>query len=932
MQNDNKLGQRPDPDRILEKINKEARGKLTVFLGATAGVGKTYTMLEVAHERLLEGADVVIGWVETHGRRETERLVDGLPIIPAKVLEYRGKTLGEMDIDAILERKPELVLVDELAHTNIPGSRNVRRFQDVEELLSAGVHVYTTLNIQHMESLNDVVAQITGIVVRETVPDRIVDEADKVQLIDIPSEDLITRLREGKVYVPGQAEQALRRFFRPGNINALRELSLRFTASRVDKDLNEYMREHRIDGPWPASGRVMVCVGGSPFSAQLIRVASRLASGMKAECLAVHIELANPLRTSEAERDRIVRNMILAEELGAKTLSVDAVELTEKILELARAHNVTTIVIGKPRRGRLWEAIHGSVVDRLIKKSGNINIYVIQTEHEPETENKTKMDTLQETRPEGFVPYGASLLMVGLVTLFSYGIKENIEQGNIALLYQLPVVLSAFWWGRWPAYFTGICSVLAFDFLFIPPLYTFSVDDIRYLWSFLTFLFVAFIIGGRTELLRNEAVTAKMREKSTRALFEFSREIAAVIDLDTIVRQLAMRVADALNRRVMVLLPDEKNRLSVGADFKPVTGDCQNPVRGRERTPLPDNAESAVATWAYEHRKIAGRSTETLPGAKNLYLPLTTRDNVVGLLGIEVLEKLLNPEKQRLMEAWAGLAAMAIERVKLTDKAREATLVLQSDRLRTALLNSISHELRTPLSSIMGSSSTLLDAGSLYSEEERRELLENINEGSNRMNLILSNLLDTARIESGMLKLKEDWCDIEDIVGSALRHLSEQTVGRHIDIKIPEDVPLVRGDCVLLGQVMINLIDNALKYSLPDSGVDINAYVLHDELTVAVADQGIGIPTEDLTKVFDKFYRIQHDKINIPGTGLGLAICKSIVEAHGGRIQAENRSGGGAIFSFSIPLAKGSDKRVTPESESRCGNDGDRSAYSGHRG
>ena len=297
-----------------------------------------------------------------------------------------------------------------------------------------------------------------------------------------------------------------------------------------------------------------------------------------------------------------------------------------------------------------------------------------------------------------------------------------------------------------------------------------------------------------------------------------------------------------------------------------------------------------------------------------------------------MLEKLLNPEKQRLMEAWAGLAAMAIERVKLTDKAREATLVLQSDRLRTALLNSISHELRTPLSSIMGSSSTLLDAGSLYSEEERRELLENINEGSNRMNLILSNLLDTARIESGMLKLKEDWCDIEDIVGSALRHLSEQTVGRHIDIKIPEDVPLVRGDCVLLGQVMINLIDNALKYSLPDSGVDINAYVLHDELTVAVADQGIGIPTEDLTKVFDKFYRIQHDKINIPGTGLGLAICKSIVEAHGGRIQAENRSGGGAIFSFSIPLAKGSDKRVTPESESRCGNDGDRSAYSGHRG
>lgn len=916
MRNVSDLEQRPDPDRILKKLDKEARGKLTVFLGATAGVGKTYTMLEAAHERLLEGMDVVIGWVETHGRRETERLVEGLPKLPAKTLEYRGKTLFEMDIDAILARKPELALVDELAHTNIPGSRNVRRFQDVEELLAAGVNVYTTLNIQHIESLNDVVAQITGIVVRETVPDYILEQADKVQLMDIPSEDLIERLKEGKVYMPGQAEQALRKFFRAGNINALRELSLRYTASRVDKDLSDYMREHKIDGPWPASGRVMVCVSGSPFSAQLIRVASRLAAGMKAECLAVHIDVVKQ-QTSDAERDRIARNMRLAEELGAKTLSADADDLTKKILELAKTHNVTAIVIGKPRRGRLWEFVHGSVVNRLIRNSGTLNIYVIQTGHEPESANEAKFVTAQGQNTEEIFPYVYSLLMVAAITLVGFVIREEIEPGNIALLYQLPVVLSAFWWGRWPAYFTGVCSVLAFDFLFIPPFYTFSVDDIRHLWSFFTFLFVAFIIGGRTELLRHEAVTAKMREKSTRALFEFSREIAAVIDLNTIARQLARRAADALNRRIRVLLPDEKGGLAVWADAQPVFGDGRKRGEDFVKQPLPDNAEAAVAVWAYEHRRIAGRSTETLPGAKNLYLPLKTRENVVGLLGIEVVEKLITPEQQRLMEAWAGLAAIAIERVKLADKAREATLVLESDRLRTALLNSISHELRTPLASIMGSASTLLESDSLYSAAERQELLENITDGSNRMNLILSNLLDTARIESGMMKLKYDWCDIEDVIGTSLHHLSEQIGNRRLEINIPEGIPLLQGDCVLLGQVALNLIDNALKYSPADSSIEIRASVVAANLTVSVADHGIGIPASDLTKVFDKFYRVQHDEISVPGTGLGLAICKSIVEAHGGRIWAENRSEGGAIFSFSVPLTKGANSPDVSNAERR---------------
>ena len=911
MQNVMNLEQRPDPDSILKKIDKEARGKLTVFLGATAGVGKTYTMLESAHERLLEGLDVVIGWVDTHGRRETERLVDGLPKLPVKTLEYRGKILPEMDIDAILTRKPELVLVDELAHTNIPGSRNVRRFQDVEELLSAGINVYTTLNIQHIESLNDVVAQVTGVVVRETVPDYVIDQADKVQLIDIPSEDLIERLKEGKVYIPGQAEQALRKFFRAGNINALRELSLRYTASRVDKDLSDYMREHKIDGPWPASGRVMVCVSGSPFSAQLIRVASRLASGVKAECLAVHIDVTKQ-QASDAERTRIAQNMRLAEDLGAKTLSVEASDLTKKILELAQSHNVTAIVIGKPRRGRLWECFHGSVVNRLIRNSGNLNIYVIQTGHEPESANEAKIVTAQGKNTEEIFPYVYSLLMVAAITLVGFVIRDEIEPGNIALLYQLPVVLSAYWWGRWPAYFTGVFSVLAFDYLFVPPFYTFSVDDMRYLWSFFTFLIVAFVIGGRTELLRREAVAAKLREKNTQALFEFSREIAAVIDLDTIVRQLAKRVADALGRRIMVMLPDEKGRLSVYADFRPVEGDCHT-----LRQPIAGSAEAAVAAWAYEHRRIAGRSTETLSGADNLYIPLATRESVVGLLGVKVVEKLITPEQQKLMEAWAALAAIAIERVRLTEKAREATLVLESDRLRTALLNSISHELRTPLASIMGSASTLLESDSLYSADERHELLESITDGSKRMNLILSNLLDTARIESGMMKLKYDWCDIEDVIGTALQHLSEQVENRRLEINIREGIPLLQGDCVLLGQVVLNLVDNALKYSPADSSIEIQASSTNEELTVSVADHGIGIPATDMEKIFDKFYRVQHGESSIPGTGLGLSICKSIVEAHGGKIWASNRSEGGAVISFSLPLTKTADPSVLEDREDK---------------
>ncbi len=894
---------RPNPDEILEKINKDTKGKLTVFLGAAAGVGKTYTMLEAAHNRIKEGIDVTIGWIETHGRIETENLVAGLPRIAPKLIQYHGKELTEMDIDAILAKKPEIVLVDELAHTNIPGSRHIRRFQDVEELLQAGIDVYTTLNIQHIESLNDVVAQITGVIIRETVPDHIVEQADTIRLIDIPSEELIKRLKEGKVYIPGQAEQALKKFFRPGNINALRELSLRFTASRVEQDLEEYMRSHQIAGPWPAAERVMVCVSASPFSARLIRAARRLAGGLHAELLAVHVETpARRFPMGDKERDRVVRNLQLAEELGGKTLTLLGKNLVQEILDAARTHNVTAIVIGKPQHNRLWEFIHGSLVDTLIRKSGNINVYVIQETAEEEHQPGVKT-ALPAPPPVPWLHFGGGLLMAAIITTLSWIFKPQLELVNIALLYLLPVLLTAVWWGRWPSYVTALASVLAYDFLFVPPIMTFSVYDIRYIWSFAIFLIVSFLIGGRTELLRLEAKAARQREKSIRALYEFSREIAAVVDLEQIAQALASHTGETIDRYTMVLLPDINDKLAVQGAYQ-----RENSSDLEKKLSLPE-PEYAVADWAFRHGQVAGRSTETLPGVKYLYVPLITGDRVSGLFAVEIADKKVTPEERRLIDAWARLAAIAVERVKLFQQARQAALLVESDRLRTALFNSISHELRTPLSAITGAVSTLLDTAVDYSKETRNELLDTIQEGATRMERVVSNLLDTARLESGMLRLKTDWCDVVDIVGAALRRIGDVTKKYVIKTEMPADLTFIRADCVLLEQVLVNLIDNAVKYSPIGSAITIAAASEDEMVRISVLDNGPGISEDDLDSIFEKFYRSRRSG-QVSGTGLGLSICKTIVEAHGGHIWAQNRPGGGADVTFVIPAR--SDDVVMP--------------------
>lgn len=879
---------RADPDALLASIAEENCGKLTVFLGAAAGVGKTYAMLEAARERLSEGVDAVVGLVETHGRAETEALLKGLPAIPPRMLEYRGKQFPEMDLDALLARKPELALVDELAHTNIPGSRHAKRYQDVEELLAAGINVYTTLNIQHVETLNDVVARITGVTVRETVPDRILESAFQIQLVDIPPEELILRLKEGKVYVPGQAQEALRKFFRPGNINALREMALRYTARRVDHQVESYMRVHGIEGPWPAGERIMVCVSPSPFSAQLVRIARRIAEGLQADWMAVYVETPRRYPAGEAEKDQLAKNLRLVEELGAESIILRGSDVAEELLEVARKHNVSQIIVGKPAHSRLWEWLHGSVVDKIIRKSSGISINVI-----PSTCNPDRPQHIPERvrQPVPILPYAGAVLMMVVISLLNALLKPFLGLVNIAMIFLLPVLFSAVIWGTGPAAASAFMGIIVFDFFFVPPIFLFTVADIRYLISFGIFMLVALSTGKLSTRLREQVASSRRRETRLAALYTLSHDIAAVAELGLVLESVVRKVAEAVEGQVVVLLPDNHGRLAVQASSAPPGEDFM------------DANELAVATWVLEHGQMAGRGTDNLGGADGLYLPLRTEQGTHGVLGFQLhkKERRLQPEQRRLLEAFAGLAAVAVARVQLAEKAREAQVVAESERLRTALFNSLSHDLRTPLASIIGAVTGLLEEENVYSPSARRDLLQTIQQGAVRMNRFVNNLLDMARLESGLLHLNKEWCDVQDIIGVAVNRMGEPLRSRPVRIDLESDLPLVRADFVLIEQVLVNLLDNALKYSDAGSEISISVSRGDNELKISVADRGPEVPDSDLERIFDKFYRLLSPRL-VSGTGLGLAICKGIIEAHGGRIWAANNPDGGVVITFELPV------------------------------
>lgn len=885
--------QRPNPDELLEHIRSEEehakRGKLKIFLGYVAGVGKTYAMLEAAHQRGEEGVDVVVGYVETHGRKETESLLSGLEVIPRRKLEYRGINLTEMNLDAVIIRHPQIVLVDELAHTNHSGSRHPKRFQDVEEILSAGIDVYSTVNIQHLESLSDVVQQITGIVVREKIPDRLIDEADEIELIDLPTDELLKRLRDGKVYISDQAMRALQKFFRKGNLTALRELSLRRAADQVDSQMMSYMQTKSIPGPWPATERILVCVSSHPMGERLIRSGCRLADDLNAEWYVIFVETPQHLHMRLQNRIRVQRFLTLAEEMGAKVASISGDSVAKTVINFAREHNITKIVIGKPIRPRWYEILRGSITDQIIRDSESIDVHLVGN-----ISTKIPIAKGKSERTNGlFWRYGVSFLLVAGVTLFGMLVDQFLEPTNLVMVYLLAVVISAVYLGRGPAIITSIACVLVFDFFFINPIFTFTVNDTQYILTFIGLLVVGLIISTSAALLRDQVTAMRNKEYQTQSLFSLSRELTGVLSLNQVL-EIAIRSTTAiLNRGSVILLPDN--------------GILETKLASRDF--IVDTNELAVAEWSYKHAQPAGNGTDTLPAATIRFMPLITAHGPVGVIGIKPSkeEGLLTNDQRMLLDGLANLIAQAIERANLVNAATQSEMLRNTEKLQTALLNSISHELRTPLASITGVLTSLGESEKSHHSsrkldpDTRIELLDSATEQSRQLNRLVENLLNMTRLEAGNVHLNLEPCDFQDLIGSVLQQFSTRLKEHSLHLEIPNDLPIVMCDAMLIAQVITNLLDNACKYSPVGSPIILGIQIQAEAIIIFVRDSGIGLPEEELEKVFIKFYRSPHHK-GTTGTGLGLSICKGIVEAHGGWIKVSKNTDKGLTFRFSLPL------------------------------
>ena len=879
---------RPDPDQLLARVKEQearkARGKLKVFFGAAAGVGKTFAMLEAARAQRAAGIDVVGGFVETHHRAETEVLLEGLEMLPRRRVEYRGTTLEEFDLDAALARRPAVLLVDELAHTNAPESRHAKRWQDVLELLDAGIDVYTTVNVQHLESLNDVVARITGVVVRETVPDSVLEQADEFELVDLSAGDLRRRLKEGKVYVAHQAAEAVENFFREGNLIALRELALRHTADRVDAKMQRYRTEHAIGPVWPVTERVLVCVGPSPASARLVRAGRRLAAQLAAPWVVAYVETPASRNMSEEARARVSQTLRLAESLGAETVTLTGARMSDELLAYARSRNVSKLVIGKPTRG-YWQRIFlGSIVDALVRGSGEIDIYVISGDGTPAPTPRLR----PRPRARHAIGYAAALASVLASTGLAWVMLPHIELSNIVMVYLLGVVIVALRFDRSASALASILSVAAFDFFFVPPYFTFAVTDSQYLITFGVMLVVALVISGLTVRARDKAESARSQERRTATLYSLSRELAAARGLDTLLDLALRHLLEVFGGRMAILMPNVEGRLE---------------QRAGQLAPFNmDSTDFAVAQWAFDHGQAAGAGTDNVPGAQMRFEPLRSSRGVVGVVGMRPAapHAFDTPEQEHLLETFTSLVAVAVDRALLADEAQAAQVGAEAERLRNALLSAVSHDLRTPLTAITGAASTALQDDVRLDGATRRELLESIRDEAERLNRLVNNLLDVTRLESGSLQLRREWIPLEELVGVALARLSKALGERKISTRLPADVPPVHVDGLLIEQVLINLLENAAKHTPAGQPIDIEARREGEHAVVEVADRGPGLPQGKEETIFDKFFGVGTGG----GAGLGLTICRAIVEAHGGRIHGENRVGGGAVFRFTLPAGE----------------------------
>ena len=885
----------------MREAQAGSRGRLKLFLGAAPGVGKTFEMLSAARARHKEGVDVVVGVVETHGRKETEALLDGLEVTPRRPIEYRGRTLNEMDLDALLARRPQLALVDELAHANAPGSRHPKRYMDVEELIAAGIDVYTTLNVQHIESLNDIVAQITRIRVRETVPDSIIDKADDIELIDLTPDDLIQRLRDGKVYVRPQAERAIRHYFSPGNLTALRELALRRTAQRVDDQMIRYMQAHAIDGPWAASERILACIGSDTSATDVVRLAKRMADSLKAPWTAIRAETGRDLDRTDAERDRIAEALRLAERLGAETVTLPGQDIADTIADYARANNFTHIIIVQPPRSVWRDMLYGSLAQQLIRKAGGASVHVVSRARE--SGELTDHRVLHEAVPTArdakayLGSLGCVVLSLGVALL----LHQALGLASVAMTFLTAVLVAAVVYGLWPALLASLASVLAYNFFFLPPLYTFTIEDPENVVALFFFGVTAVIASNLTARVRAQAIVARQRARTTEELYQFSRKLAGAANLDDLLWATVHQIALMLKVRAVILLPED-GTVAVRAGFPP-----EDQL---------DAADLAAARWCWEKNHVAGRGSDTLPGAKWLFMPMHTGRGPVGIVGIDRDEPgpLLTPDQRRLLNALADQAALAVERVNLVEDVDRARLVAETDRLRAALLTSVSHDLRTPLASILGSATSLTTHVEELDASTRRDLARNIQDEAERLNRFIGNLLDMTRLESGPLRLNTGPVELSDAIGSALRRASKILADHQTQVLLSPDLPMLELDEVLFEQVLFNLLDNASKYAPAGSVITIRAWPSNGQVSVQVLDEGPGIPPVDLERVFDKFFRTGGADRRRAGTGLGLAICRGFIEAMHGTITAANRTDRrGAAFTMQLPVFAG----AKPERETK---------------
>ena len=937
---------RPNPDQLLEKINKEAekqkRGRLKIFFGACAGVGKTFAMLNAARNLQLENVDVIVGIVETHGRAGTAAQLPGLAVLPLKTLNYRGRELAEFDLDAALARKPALILVDELAHSNVEGSRHPKRWQDIEELLSVGIDVYSTLNVQHLESLNDIVGQITGIRVTETIPDKVFDMADEVTLVDLPAEELLQRLQEGKVYQAQQAERAGKSFFRKGNLIALREMALRRTADRVDSQMREYRSNLSIQQVWQAKDRLLVCVGIGDEAERLVRVAARLAHSLKSDWLAVYVETPKLQRLSDAARDRIFKTLKLAETLGAETTTLSGTKVASMVLNYARSRNVSKLVVGKSTRSALERLIWPGTIDDLTNLATDIDIHVVSREKvlvEKTTQSLDSMRNIVSRRDSQLSEapklkgYYLAAAVCAATSVIADLILPYFELANVVMLFLLGVIVISSKYGRGPGIFSSVISVACFDFFFVSPRFSFTVSDTQYLLTFAVMFIVAFVISNLTSNLRYQAVVAMHRERRSRALYDLGKSLASALTSAHIIEISVHHLTGIFQSKIAILLPDGQEK---------VTRQVANHLIDKNASDI--DLDLGIAQWVYDHQQQAGFGTDTLPSAPILYIPLQAPMRTRGVLAIlpnnitdgnlgKTKRTLFLPEQRQLLDTFASQIAIAIERVHYVDVAQDALVSMESERLRNSVLSAISHDLNTPLTTIVATADLLKQQLSIERKEngeqeseqvdkkytrkhddKRHEYVEMLYEQSIRMKNLVINLLDMARLQSGKVKLNKQWQMLEEVVGTALRSMKQPLIKHHIVVDLANthsatfsgELPLIEFDAVLIDRVLCNLLDNAAKYAPEGSKIIISARTQQQDMLVSVSDEGPGIPENLENHMFDKFTRGEKESAKA-GVGLGLSICKAIIEAHGGKIWASNKSPStssekGAIFTFSLPI------------------------------